>query len=169
MTGPNADETPIDLAELGFAIALSRPEEGRGEMLARQVRQGKDGVIKELPLELVRCSILLPEPYDVREGYISNPAFNPYTLSREFTEYLCFNSSQLVIQGNPGTIENQYVEIYMQGCSPSQEQCNDADPAEDFAIDIVTLRSHVDLRNDADQIVTHTMDSTNRVIVDPSV
>ena len=33
----------------------------------------------------------------------------------------------------------------------------------------MTLRTHVDLKNDADQIVTHTMDSTNRVVVDPAV
>ena len=39
-------------------------------IVARQVKQGKDGAIMERPLDLVDCNMLLPEPYDVREGYI---------------------------------------------------------------------------------------------------
>ena len=57
----------------------------------------------------------------------------------------------------------------MLGCQLSQEKCDSFDSVEDLAIDIITLRSHVDLSNDATDIVTHSMDSTNKIVVDPSI
>ena len=57
----------------------------------------------------------------------------------------------------------------MLGCQLSQEKCDSSDSIESLEIDVVTLKSHIDLSNDASEIVTHSMDSTSKIVVNPSI
>ena len=56
----------------------------------------------------------------------------------------------------------------MVGCQLPEQDCASIDEITNIPIEIVTLKSHIDLSNDAADIVTHTMDSTNKIVINPA-
>ena len=160
----NEEVDQIDLAALDYALAISKIDTNVGRLEAKHVSWPKDGELTETAIDLVDCIELLPTPGEQTRGYILNESFNPYLYMRQPSEYYCLDASSLLVQGSESTEQYKYIDIRLLGCDLGESDCPDV---ADTEVDVITLKSHVDMGADPDEVVSYTMTS-EKILLDPS-
>ena len=155
---PIDEKTVIDLYELKYMFAVETIDPRRGRIEVKQViwdysmRGEAEKTYEEI--QMVDCKELLPEPgywrVNPRVGHINNEVFNPYRGNfRHATEFMCPNTTSLILQGQYTTLDFKYIEIKINGCdqdllTEDEGECADVSENENMNINIIGIQSHVD-------------------------
>lgn len=153
------DSKPIDLYALGYVFAVEKLDPKMGRVTASQVEWKSfrgDSWLERTNIPMVDCRDLLPSLHDLREGYINNKEFNPYDQTyRDPIEFICPNTTSLLIQGQYSSTDFKYIEVRMQGCELPEEECDESAISGKY-MNLEGMQSFVDFSEaDKEKVVVH--------------